>query len=63
MTGLRHKFSAVESESGDLAFRVDLQIIVTAFELLGPQIDLDQIVGQASFQKRDMGESEQAPGA
>ena len=56
------EFACIERQRRHLALRIDLQEIVAVFELLGAQVDLDQIVGQAGLQKRDMGESEQAPG-
>ena len=39
----------------NLALRIDLQIVVAVFQLLGAQIDLDQIVGKTGLEQRDMG--------
>ena len=52
---LGQQFAVVEAERRHLALRIDLQVVVAVLELLGPQIDLDQIVGQTRFQKCDMG--------
>jgi hypothetical protein len=54
MTGPSVRTSPL-SERRHLALGIDLQIVVAVFELLGAQIDLDQIVGQAGFQQRDVG--------
>lgn len=36
-----HDLTAVEAQSGNLPLGIQLQIILTIFELLGPDIDLD----------------------
>ena len=56
MTGpFGDQFAGIERQRRHLALRIDLQEIVTVFELLGAQIDLDQFVGETGLQKRDMG--------
>ena len=52
---LGDQFARIERQHRHLAFRVDLQKVVTVFQLLGAQVDLDQIVGQAGLEKGDMG--------
>jgi hypothetical protein len=49
-----HQFAAVQAERRNLTFWVHLQVIVTILELLGFQVDLDQIVGQPCLQKRNV---------
>ena len=56
MTGpFGDQFARIERQRRHLALRVDLQKVVTVFQLLGAQVDLDQIVGQTGLEKRDMG--------
>ena len=63
MTGPSVTSSPESSASaGTWPFGLTFRKVVTVFQLLGAQVDLDQVIGQTGLEKRDMGESEQAPG-
>lgn len=61
-----HDLAAVEAQRWDLALGTQLQIILTIFERLGPDIDLDQLVGQVGGRSASRspiwGDREQVPG-
>ena len=48
------ELAAVEAERGHLALAGHLPEIIAVLELLGPQVDLDQIVSGDHFEQRDM---------
>ncbi len=49
------EFAGVERQCRHLALRIDRQVVVAVFQLLGAQVDLDQVIGQTGLQQRDMG--------